>query len=106
MAGGKERTIKFSLLAECLLSTFGIDLRKLLPPGAPGYTLQRMQLFAASQADTFPDPLKSDGWLKWSQAIERFEWAKINPAIDEAIKKALAESSPEDQLPTPPAVPS
>jgi hypothetical protein len=100
-AGGRDITVRFSLLSECLLGTFGITLTNLLPKEASGYKLQRMQLLAASQADTFPDPLKSPGWLKWSQDVTRGEWPAIDAAIDEAIKKALAESSP-DQQPAPP----
>jgi hypothetical protein len=99
---GKDITIRFSLLAECLLGTWGITLTNLLPKENAGYKLQRMQLLASSQADTFPEPLKSPGWLKWSQEVQRSEWPAIDAAIDEAIKKALAESS-LDQPTTPPA---
>lgn len=104
-AGGKDITVRFSLLSECLLGTFGITLTNLLPSGSAGYKLQRMQLLASSQADTFPEPLKSPGWLKWSQDVTRAEWPAIDAAIDEAIKKALQESSPEPQqtIPADPA---
>lgn len=101
-AGGKDITIRFSLLSECMLGTFGIVLTALMPKDAPGYKLQRMQLLAASQADTFPEPLKSPGWLKWSQEVSRAEWPAIDAAIDEALKKALAESSPDQPTTEPP----
>lgn len=101
-AGGKDITVRFSLLSECLLGMFGITLSNLLPKDALGYKLQRFQLLAQSQAETFADPLKADSWLKWSQVVTRQEWPAVDAAIDEAIKKALAESSPDQQT-APPA---
>jgi len=100
-AGGKEITIRFSLLSECLLGIFGITLKTLLPKDAPGYKLQRFQLLAQSQAEHAPDPMKADSWLKWSQVVTRQEWPALDAAIDEAIKKALAESSPDQQTEPP-----
>jgi hypothetical protein len=101
MVGDKEYTVRFSLLAECLLGSIGITLKSLAPKDSATYLIQRMQLFAAAVAETFPDPMKAPGWAKWAAQITRAEWPAIDAAIDEAIKKALEESSPASQPMTP-----
>jgi hypothetical protein len=90
-AEGKEYTLRFSMLAEYLLSMQGISLERLLPKEHPGRFVQRMQLFAAAVAENFPDPLKAPGAIKWTNKITRSEWAAIDAAMDDALGKVEAE---------------
>lgn len=101
--GGKEHTLRFSLLAECFLSGFGITLTNLLAPDKTGYLVQRFQLLAAAMADSFPDPAKAPGWAKWAAEVTRSEWPAVDVAITESIKKALEESFRASQKLTPPS---
>jgi hypothetical protein len=99
--GGKEYTVKFSMLSEYFLSMIGVSLHSLLPVGHPGRLVQRMQLFGAAVADSFPEPAKAPGAIKWAAQISREEWPAIDAAIDEALKKAMEESQTGTQAVTP-----
>ena len=92
-ADGKEYTLRVSLRAECILSSLrpAISLDDLYPLGAPERKWQRMQIFAAAVADQFPDPAKAPNAWAWSAKIARAEWAVIDAALDEALKKVAEE---------------
>lgn len=100
-AGGEIVTIRISMISEYLLSMNGISLENLLPKGHPGRLVQRMQIFASTQAEYCADPFKAPWAGAWIKRIAREEWPAIDAALDEALKKASGESQESMQAVTP-----
>lgn len=99
---GQELTVRFSFLAQYLLSRAGVDLRKPIAATDPGYLVSRVAIFAAAVAENFPTPAEAPTAEQWAARIALSDWLHIERAMGIAMGKAAEELRKNLQVVTPP----
>ena len=98
---GQELTVRFSFLAQYLMSLHGVILQP-MASSTPGYLANRLQMFADAVAETAPDPSKAPDAAHWAARIELYQWGEIEVALGRAMGKAAEELRRNIQVVTPP----
>ncbi len=99
---GQELTVRFSFLAQYLMSLHGVILQP-MASSTPGYLANRLQLFADAVAENATDPTKAPGPAYWAARIQLDQWVDIEVALGRAMGKAAEELRRNIQVVTPPA---
>jgi hypothetical protein len=88
--GGKTLTVRFSFLAQYLLSLKGVNLSKPLEVTNPAYLATRLEIFTAAVTDNYPEG-QAPTAREWASRIELTDWAPIEVALNQAVGKASEE---------------
>lgn len=98
---GQELTVRFSFLAQYLMSLHNVDLKP-VPTNTPGYLAWRLAIFTDAVAENFPAGKAPDS-LHWASLIQLDQWADIEVAIGKSMGKAAEELRKNLQVVIPPA---